>query len=275
MTSVYVFGDKPAGAVILEHMLSLGWDVKAVVSAMVERRFLSGPSMQSVARAHGIPYITQAELLHGQPEKADLVISYMYRNRVKQESLDLATLAAVNFHPAPLPRFGGWAYYNVALLENEPEYGVTCHHMDIGFDTGALCMQRFFPIDAARETALSLEQKAQAEMVRLFADFCAHVQLGHALPNEPQDKQRMRYMKKEEFDALKRIPNGADEETAQRYARAFWYPPFDLAYIDHNGARLEIIPRIVKGELAKEQHRDDYSVLAEALAGHIIEKESA
>jgi hypothetical protein len=32
---------------------------------------------------------------------------------------------------------------------------------------------RTFPIDAERETCVSLERKTQAEMIRLFCDFCA------------------------------------------------------------------------------------------------------
>lgn len=269
MTSVYLFGDKPAGAVILNHMLSLGWDVKAVVSAMVERDFLSGPSLESISRERGIPYITQDNLLQNAPQKVDLVISYMYRNRVKQQALDLATQAAVNFHPAPLPRFGGWAYYNVAILEKLARYGVTCHHMDIGFDTGPICIQRFFDADAHYETALSLEQKAQAEMVRLFVDFCHVFNSGDALPKTVQDPSLMRYMKKSEFDALKRIPDDASDDDVQRYARAFWYVPFDLAYIERGGVRAEIIPRCVKLALAKDQHRDDYVNLNNVLQTHL------
>lgn len=265
MTSVYLFGDKPAGAVVLNHILSRGWEVKAVVSAMVERTYITGPSMQSIALDNKIPFITQKELLDCNPEKADLVISYMYRNMVKQQSLDLATLAAVNFHAAPLPRFGGWAYYNVAILENEKTYGVTCHHMDTGFDTGPLCMQRFFNIDPQNETAVSLEHKAQQEMVRLFKEFADTVDARKELPVIPQNPSEMRYLKKPEFDALKRIPDDASLEDIQRYARAFWYPPFDLAYIEHNGHKVEIIPQVAKQDIAKMQHQDDYQILLEAM----------
>jgi methionyl-tRNA formyltransferase len=103
--------------------------------------------------------------------------------------------------------------------------------MDNNFDTGPLLKVRRFPIDASRETAYSLEQKTQTEMVRLFIDYCELAESGEALPCEPQESHRMRYLRREEFDALKTIPPHADAETIERYARAFWYPPYACAQV--------------------------------------------
>lgn len=258
MTTAILFGDKPGAILALKHMHSLKWKIPAVVSAMTERDFIGGPSLQQTANQLNIPFITQEDYLENFPQEPDLIISYMYRKRVKEETLKRAKIAAVNFHAAPLPRFGGWAYYNVAILEELDNYGVTCHHMDEGFDTGDLCMQRFFDIDPATETAISLEQKAQGEMLMLFSDFCKAIISGKNLPRVPQKKKDMRYMKKAEFDALKEVPTNADTHTIQKYARAFWYPPFGLAYIKTNNGKAEIIPEIVKSQLAKYLHQDDY-----------------
>lgn len=258
MVSVVLFGDKPGAVRALEYMYSIGWKIKSVVSAMTERSFISGPTLQETSNKYGIPFITQEEFLSDYIEPVDLVISYMYRNLVREESLKLARVAAVNFHAAPLPRFGGWAFYSVAILEEVKKYGVTCHHMDTGFDTGDICMQEFFEISSENETAFSLEKKAQSAMFFLFKSFCSHISLGKDLPRKPQLKEEMRYLKKKEFDNLKRIPDGADYHVIQKYARAFWYPPYDLAYILTDGKKIEIMPNIVKEEIARYMHLNDY-----------------
>jgi methionyl-tRNA formyltransferase len=263
--SVILMGSKPGSVVALSILLERGWDVKAVVTTPKNLHpWIAGPTLDEFAAANGIRPVTQAELPRNQ--SADFVISYMFRNRVKPDVLSLARRAAVNFHAGPLPEFGGWAFYSVAILENSPEYGCTCHYMDNGFDTGPLLKVRRFPIDASRETAYSLERKAQAEMVRLFGDFCEMAESGDELPREVQDATKMRYMSREEFETLKKIPAGADAETVQRYARAFWYPPYECARILVGNEYAEIVPGLVKEQLAALLHADDLKDLQKVAA---------
>ncbi len=263
-------GSKPGSVVALSVMIKRGWEVRSVViSRRNQHPWVGGPTLQEFAAANGIRIFSQSEL--PRDEAADFVISYMFRHRVKPDVLSLARRAAVNFHAGPLPEFGGWAFYSVAILENAPEYGCTCHHMDHGFDTGPLLKVRRFPIIASSETAYSLEQKAQAEMVRLFADFCEMAESGDSLPCEAQDKKKLRYLSREEFEALKRIPTDADPETIDRHARAFWYPPYDCARITLGNNEVEVVPKIVKEELAKLLHADDLKCLQRAALGYNAE----
>jgi methionyl-tRNA formyltransferase len=205
--------------------------------------------------AHGLPVGLQREL--PRERKADFVVSYMYRQRVRADVLAMARRAALNFHPAPLPEFGGWAFYNVAILEGCREYGCTCHHMDEGFDTGPLLRVRRFAIDAATETAYSLERRTQEEMVRLLLEVCALAESGAPLPVEPQDPARHRYLTRDQFEMLKQIPADADAETVDRHARAFWYPPYNCAWAQIGGTRVEVMPQLAKGDLAGRLHADD------------------
>ena len=57
----------------------------------------------------------------------------------------------------------------VAILEDSPEYGCTCHIMDENFDSGPLVKVRRFAINPREETALSLE-KSSTEMILLFRE---------------------------------------------------------------------------------------------------------
>lgn len=262
--SVILLGSKPASVVALSIMLERGWDVRAVVvSPKFNYGWLSGPTLESYARERGVRVLTAQDQLAGE-EQADFVISYMFRYRVKAATLALARRAALNFHAGPLPEYGGWAFYNIAILEDAAEYGCTCHYMDEGFDTGPLFKFRRFPINAREETAYSLERKAQEEMIRLFADFCRIAEAGTELPQEEQDKTRMRYLNREEFEALKEIPAGADAETIDRHARAFWYPPYECAYVKFGETKVQVVPDIVKEQLATLLHADDLEGLQRA-----------
>lgn len=262
--SAILMGSKPGSVVALSILLERGWNVTSVVaSRKVNHPWLTGQGLEEMAAENNIKVVgSQDELLSG--GSADFVISYMFRYKVKADTRNLARRAALNFHAGPLPRFGGWAFYNVAILENADEYGCTCHYMDDGFDTGPLLKVRRFPIEASKETAFSLEQKTQEEMLRLFIDFCRLAETRRDLPIEEQDRSEMRYLSRHEFEALKEIPADADEVTVDRYARAFWYPPYECAYASIRNLKLEVVPAVVKHQLASLSHAGELERLQEA-----------
>lgn len=263
--SVTLLGSKPAAVVALSILIERGWDVRYVVPAHnFDLSWYGGESIEERAERHGIPVVTQADLPH---EPVDFVVSYQFRNLVEPHVLALARRAAVNFHAAPLPEFGGFAFYNVAILEGVSTYGCSCHHMDETFDTGPLLEVRRFPIDVARETAYSLEARAQEEMLRLFVDVCGMAETGEPLPSEAQDRSRSRYYNRLQMEALKEIPADADEETADRVARAFWYPPYDCAHTTVNGVRMNVIPDVARRELGPLLHAGDLERLERVAAG--------
>jgi methionyl-tRNA formyltransferase len=240
--SVTLMGAKPGSVVALSILLERGWDVRNVVaSGGPGLSFYGGPTLAQRAADSGIPVVEQDAL----GESVDFVVSYGFRERVRPEVLRLARRAALNFHAAPLPEFAGFAFYNVAILERAAEYGCTCHHMDEAFDSGPLLEVRRFAIDADRDTAYSLEARTQEEMLRLFVDVCALAESGRPLPCEEQGSGRMRYLTREQLEALKEIPAGADAETVDRHARAFWYPP-------HAGAHLGDVQATVVPDAALE-----------------------
>jgi methionyl-tRNA formyltransferase len=255
-----LLGSKPGSVVALQLMQRAGWRVTAVVPSGTHP-FVPGESLADAARRFGLPVMRQAEL---PDEPVDFVISYMFRHRVTARTRELARRAALNFHAGPLPECGGWAFYNVAILEQASEYGCTCHHMDDGFDTGPLCKVRRFPIDAATETAVSLERRTQEEMILLFVEFLQMVEHGAALPRVAQDPARMRYLTQPEFERLKVIPLDADAETLDRTARAFFYPPYGCARLELPQGSVEVLPSLAKPAVAEQLHRDDYARLATA-----------
>ena len=253
-----ILGSKPASVAALLILIKRGWDIKAVVASASQAKWLPSPSLYEVAKNLGIPvFEKQSDLT---TNHVDIVISYMCRSLVREHVLKMGKYA-LNFHAAPLPRYGGWAFYNVAILENASEYGCTCHIMDNDFDTGPLVKVRKFSINPKVETAYSLEKKAQMEMLLLFEEIIAKYEYSNSLHSEYQDISKMRYMKADEFSKLKEIPYNATLDEIDRIARAFWYPPYSLAYITlPSGHKIEVIPEIVKEDIAHRYHNEDLSI---------------
>ena len=258
--SVVLMGSKPGSVVALRSMLERDWNVQYVVTTPeIKHDWIEGPSLTEEAQKFGLRVCSQDDL--PRDIQVDFVISYMFRKLVRSDVIALAKRGALNFHAGPLPRYGGWAFYNVAILENANEYGCTCHYMDEGFDTGPLLKVNTFPIDPTQHTAVSLERAAQQEMVRLLLDVLDMAESGAQLPCAPQRQEEMRYLSKQEFMCLKEIPAGSDAETVDRYARAFWYPPYECAYINIGSAKAEVVPQIAKEQFAKYLHHDALSDL--------------
>ena len=250
-----LLGSKPASVTALLLLLKQGWTVKEVVASRDQASWLPTPSLYDVANKLGIRTVEKQSQLES--TGVDLVISYMCRSLVKKRTLERGKYA-LNFHAGPLPEFGGWAFYNVAILEDAPEYGCTCHIMDEGFDTGPLVKVRRFGINPRLETVLSLERKAQIEMILLFREVISSYEISGEIRSGEQDLKRMRYLNADQFAKMKQIPLEAAPEDADRIARAFWYPPYEMAYyLLPNGTRLEAIPEIVKYDIALGMHSRD------------------
>lgn len=248
--STIFMGSKPGSVVALTHLHERGWDIKAVcISGTVSHPWYPGPDLKMAAKALGLPVVRQNDLA-SMVEDVDVVISYMFRHLVKPEIAQKARRAAVNFHAAPLPEYGGWGTYNLAILEEQKEFGCTCHHLGEGFDDGPLLKVRRFPIETDILTGFGLEQLAQKEMISLFKEFVALVESDEELPSQPQPEHQVRYHTLDEFLPMKRIPDDADQSTVDRYARAFWFPPYEGAYFEKNGVKFEIVPEVARETMA-------------------------
>ena len=262
--SAILLGSKPGAVVALDLLLKNGWDVRAVVASNLEPSWLPRPTLYDEARRLGIPSVSDQTDLVG-TDGVDLVISYMCRVRVSAKTRELGKYA-INFHAGPLPEYAGWAFYSMAILEDSPTYGCTCHIMDDGFDTGAVVKVRHFDVDIKTETALSLERKVQIEMIHLFREIIIGYQTSRELKSKPQDKSKARYLDRATFDGLKAIPAEANAELADRIARAFWNPPYQIAYYQlPSGDRVEVVPELAKQGVAPHLHSDDLDLLVESL----------
>ena len=159
---------KRSAAGALDWLVAQGVDVAAVVAAPPDRFTRTEQRLDLVAQRHGLELVDDEDLYRSPPEDVDLVLSFLFWKRIRPPLIALGRNGCLNFHPAPLPDLRGLGGYNVAILEDRAEWGVSCHFVDEGFDTGDLVEVERFPIDRRAETALSLDLKSQEHLFELF-----------------------------------------------------------------------------------------------------------
>jgi methionyl-tRNA formyltransferase len=241
----------------LEHLIETGWEVAAVVAPPADERALPEQRLDQAAERAGLQLVTDDDLYAAieQPGTSELdltgvdaIFSFLFWKRIREPLIGLGRLGCLNFHPAPLPDMRGIGGYNVAILEDWAEWGVSAHFVDERFDTGDVVRVDRFPIDRERETALSLDVRSQGKLLELFRWTADRLRAGEPLPRSPQGEGR--YVTREEFESLRAVrPDDAPELTARRI-RAFWYPPYDGATVELGGEALTLVDREILGHVA-------------------------
>jgi methionyl-tRNA formyltransferase len=246
----------------LEHLLATGWEVAAVVAPSEAGGAAEVQRLDLAAERAGLPQVSD-EVLYAAIERPaeasidltgiDAVFSFLFWKRIRQPLIDLGAAGCLNFHPAPLPDMRGLGGYNVAILEDWPEWGVSAHFVDGEFDTGDVVRVDRFPIDRARETALSLDFRSQRRLLDLFRWTADELAAGRKLRRAAQGDGR--YVTREEFEALRRVRLDDPPEITARRIRAYWYPPHDGATLEIDGQAVTLLDRGLLGEIA-EAYRD-------------------
>jgi natural product biosynthesis luciferase-like monooxygenase protein len=111
-----------------------------------------------------------------------------------------ARTLALNFHDGPLPRYAGLNATAWALIDRQPEHGVTWHEMTDKVDAGRIARQARFAIGPA-DTALSLNARCYEEGLACFRDIILDI-TRDALTLTPQAGPRSYFGRHQRPDAL-------------------------------------------------------------------------
>ena len=236
MRVVFMGKSKHSAVRALDWLVDRGVDVTAVVAPEPDDTMHEQQRLDLAARRHGLLLTTEADLYADPPSGADLVISFLFWNRIREPLISLGRIGCLNFHPAPLPDYRGVGGYNVAILEGLESWGVSCHFVDEQFDTGDVVEVERFAIDRETETAFSLDLLSQRHLIGLFERVLERVLGGEELTRSPQGEGR--YVSRAEFEQLRVVREGDD---LARKLRAFWYPPWPGAVMDVDGQRLTLV----------------------------------
>ena len=123
--------------------------------------------------------------------EADLFAVVAYGQILPPSVLALPRLGAVNVHASLLPRYRGPAPIQWAILNREPQTGVTTMMMDAGLDTGNILLAAPTPISAS-ETADSLHDRLARMGADLLVETVARIAAGNLIAT-PQDHSRATY----------------------------------------------------------------------------------
>jgi len=246
MTKLLFMGRKKVSSRLLRYFFS---DKEIDVVGVLTDDCLKGADVEKVANELNIPLFTYdraIEMIKKGELFFELGVSVLYWKKLKGELLSTPCKGIINFHPAPLPEFKGTGGYNLAILESKTSWAVTAHYMNEGVDTGNIIETKKFPIDVDTETVASLEKKTMIEIERL-----AHSIVTRAVNEETHlpsiENKGGRYISRPEMESLKEIVQGDDVD---RKIRAFWYPPYNGAYIKFNNKKYTLVNQKILDDVA-------------------------
>lgn len=237
MINVLFMGRKPIAA------QALAWLIEQPgvrVAAVITDSHLSISPTREVAIANGIAVVDRESMerhVTAGQLKVDLALSVLYWQKIRAPLLGACPRGVINFHPAPLPGYKGTAGYNLAILEGLDHWAVSAHYVDAEIDTGPLIEVSPFPLDVDHETALSLERKAQPELLAQFKRVTGRA-LTAVTPLPATPNVGGRYISRLEMEAMKELRPGDD---VLRKIRAFWFPPYDGAWVEVGGVRCTLV----------------------------------
>ncbi|CVH80056.1 Methionyl-tRNA formyltransferase [Coriobacteriaceae bacterium CHKCI002] len=249
MRSVLFTKPKSIASAMLRHMVESGDEVAAVVLHGVSG--YADTPLVKYARAHAVPVVDFADCdgFFGRLSVGalDAIWCCTFPKLVRDGWVNRAKVA-VNFHGAPLPDYRGVFAYNFAILNGDAEFGVTAHLMSGSFDTGDIVETDRFPYDCANGSVAELVALSEERMLTLFKRVRGRLERDGRLEVAPQDLSLGCYYSRDDFEAAKRIPANASAEEVERRIRAFWYPPYEGAYVEVGGERFyPITRRILNG----------------------------
>lgn len=219
-----------------------------VVGVLTDSHLNVSPTTQ-MAQKLGLPLLEfeQAlEKVQADDIQFDLGVSVLYWRKLRGEFLTAPKLGVINFHPAPLPDYKGTAGYNLAILEGRGDWACSAHYVDEEIDTGDIIKVDWFQIDDELETAQSLEKKSTEVLFNLVKAVIRRA-LATEGKLETTPNRGGTYTSRAEMEAMKRVSEGDDLE---RKVRAFWFPPYDGAYIEVEGKRYTLVSQKLLQDLA-------------------------
>jgi len=168
----------------------------------------------------------------------DLIVVAAYGQILPLSILEIPRFGCINVHASLLPKYRGAAPIQWAILNDEPETGVTIMKMDAGMDTGAMLTQAITPI-APEDNAATLHDR----LAKMGADL-----LVRTLPDYITGKITPRPQPAEGATYARKITKEDGHLDWTQTARVLWnrvraYTPWPGAYVFQKAASK---PRLLK-----------------------------
>ncbi len=240
LNKVIFLGRKPMASRAAQFLLNQGIGINLIVAP-------PNDSLNKFAKLNKIPIIHDDKLLYGMIEDndkrvrdVDLVISYLYWQRILMPLIKLPSRGCINFHPAPLPDYKSRAGYNTAILNDRGDFGVSAHIIDSEeFDAGPIIKVLRFSTESS-ENVMTLVEKSQKKLLVLFRQVIRLFMEREEI--ETYENQGGLYWTKEQLEKLKRInPKKDSLDDIHKKIKAFFFPPYHGAFIEIKGEKFTLI----------------------------------
>lgn len=172
-------------------------------------------------------------------DKLDVIFVNTYPKLIRTSLIDMARRGAVNFHAAPLPEYRGVFGFNFAIYNGENRYGVTAHRLSGRFDEGDIIEVDRFDIDPESITVRELVNLSERHLTALFQKTFLRIRNGEEISYLKQGEGK--YYSRKDFEELKQIKDTDSADAIKRKIRAFWFPPYEGAYIVLQGEKFGLV----------------------------------
>lgn len=204
-------------------------------------------SVAELAERHGLPVLLRnrpgdEELLAVlKAADPDIIVANNWRTWLPPEIFELPPHGTLNVHDSLLPSYAGFSPLIWALINGEPEVGVTAHRMDGELDMGDIVLQRCVPVGPS-DTATDLFHRTVELIGPIVRDALTLIESGRAVW-APQDRSQASFFHKRSIEDS-RIDWSWPAEDLERFVRA-QSDPYPNAFTHHRGARIRIISAAV------------------------------
>lgn len=200
-------------------------------------------SVADLAAEHGIDVVLRnrpddEELMSLLKEAdPDLIVANNWRTWIPARIFEPPRFGTLNVHDSLLPAYAGFSPIIWALLNNEPEVGVTAHLMDAELDAGPIVTQRSIPV-GPRDTATDLFHRTVDLIAPVVAESLELIASGRT-EWTPQDRSKASFFHKRSIEDS-RIDWTWSAEDIDRLVRA-QSDPYPNAFTFHKGSRLRVV----------------------------------
>lgn len=246
---VVMFGYQTWGHRTLQALLDSEHDVVTVVTHPKSEHAYEkiwSDSVADLAEKHGIPVIIRnrpdAELVDRLEEVApDIIVANNWRTWMPPEIYNLPVHGTLNIHDSLLPAYAGFSPLIWALINGEPEVGVTAHLMDEELDAGDIVVQRSVAVGPT-DTTTDLFHRTVDLIAPVTTEALGLIASGRA-EFTPQDRSKASFFHKRAEEDI-RIDWNWPAEDLERLIRA-QSAPYPSAFTFHKGQRLDVLCAVV------------------------------
>ncbi|MGW4488943.1 methionyl-tRNA formyltransferase [Amycolatopsis sp. NPDC004368] len=243
---VAMFGYQTWGHRTLRALIDAGHEVVLVVTHPKSDHAYEkiwDDSVAELAKANGIRALLRnrpddpellAELKAADPE---LIVANNWRTWLPPEIFDLPPHGTLNVHDSLLPAYAGFSPLIWALVNDEPEVGVTAHLMNAELDAGDIVVQRAVPV-GPKDTTTDLFHRTVDLIEPIVAEALSLIETGRVVPIAQDRAKASFFHKRAPRDSL--IDWTWPASDIERLVRA-QSDPYPNAFCYHRGRQLRIV----------------------------------